>query len=295
MVLSVSVTTLFAHGSREAVNSPQEMKNIVEIASSDDRFDTLVAALSAAELVETLQGDGPFTVFAPTDDAFAKLPEGTVDGLLQDIPTLKNILLYHVVPGKVMAADVVKLDSASTASGESVRISTVSRSVMINEAKVVVTDIEASNGVIHVIDAVILPPQKSASLVDVAREDGRFTTLLAALDAAELADTLRGVGPFTVFAPTDDAFSKLPEGTIESLLQDIPTLKNILLYHVVPGKVMASDVVSLSSASAANGQALTVRKRGNGVMLNDANIIITDIEASNGVIHVIDAVVLPPT
>jgi len=293
LVLVLSSTFVFAKGNKESMEAPMELKSIVEIASEDGRFSTLVAALSAAELVDTLQGEGPFTVFAPTDEAFAKLPEGTVEALLGDIPTLSNILLYHVVPGKVMASSVVSLDSADTAAGEKVQIKVMGDKVMVNDAQVVITDIEASNGVIHVIDTVILPPERMASIVDIAVEDGRFTTLVAALDAAGLVDTLQGEGPFTVFAPTDEAFAKLPKGTVEALLNDIPTLSNILLYHVVPGKVMASDVVMLNSATSANGQDLRIAKNGMGVMLNEANVIITDIEAANGVIHVIDAVVLP--
>jgi uncharacterized surface protein with fasciclin (FAS1) repeats len=136
---------------------PEEMKDIVDIAVEDGRFTTLVAALEAADLVATLKGEGPFTVFAPTDDAFNKLPAGTVEGLLEDIPALANILLYHVVSGKVMAADVVKISSADTVSGESLTISVMGDKVMINDAQVIITDIEASNGVIHVIDTVLLP------------------------------------------------------------------------------------------------------------------------------------------
>jgi uncharacterized surface protein with fasciclin (FAS1) repeats len=116
-----------------------------------------VTALTAADLVETLQGDGPFTVFAPTDDAFAALPDGTVEALLKDVPALTDVLLYHVVPGKVMAADVVALDSADTVQGEAVTIAVDGDKVMVNEAQVIITDIQASNGVIHVIDAVLIP------------------------------------------------------------------------------------------------------------------------------------------
>jgi uncharacterized surface protein with fasciclin (FAS1) repeats len=294
LVLVLSSTALFSSGREEPAEAPMELKNIVEIASADGRFNTLVTALGAAELVGTLQGEGPFTVFAPTDEAFAKLPAGTVEALLNDVPTLTNILLYHVVPGKVMASAVVNLDAANTASGERLQIRMMDNKVMVNDAQVVITDIEASNGVIHVVDSVILPPQKMASIVDIANEDGRFKTLLTALDAADLVDTLSDGGPFTVFAPTDDAFAKLPAGTVEALLGDIPTLKSILLYHVVPGKLMASDVVALNSATTVNGQDLMIGIMGDGVMLNEAKVLITDIEASNGVIHVIDAVVLPP-
>lgn len=132
-------------------------KNIVDIAVADGRFNTLVAAVQAAGLVETLKGKGPFTVLAPTDDAFKKLPAGTVEGLLKDIPALKNILLYHVIPAKAMSGDVMKMTSATTVQGKKVSIKVEKGKVKVNEATVIIPDIEASNGVIHVIDTVILP------------------------------------------------------------------------------------------------------------------------------------------
>lgn len=134
------------------------MNNIVEIAVADGRFKTLVAAVTAAGLADTLKSAGPFTVFAPTDDAFAKLPKGTVEALLKDTPKLKDILLYHVVSGKVMAADVVKMSSAKTVEGKSAAIKMEGGKVFVNDAQVIITDIQASNGVIHVLDKVILPP-----------------------------------------------------------------------------------------------------------------------------------------
>jgi transforming growth factor-beta-induced protein len=284
-----------------AAPAAEPMANsIVDIAVEDGRFETLVAALQAADLTETLAGDGPFTVFAPTDDAFALLPEGTVEALLADIPQLTNILLYHVVSGEVFAADVVQLESAETLLGESVVIALDGDAVMLNESQVIITDIEASNGVIHVIDSVLLPPADEMadegmmqSIVDIAVEDGRFTTLVAALQAADLAETLAGDGPFTVFAPTDDAFAMLPEGTVEALLADIPALSNILTYHVVGGQVLAADVVGLSSAETLQGQFLDIAADANGVMIDSSNVVITDILGSNGVIHVIDSVLLP--
>lgn len=132
------------------------MKNIVETAVAADQFKTLVAAVQAAGLVETLQETGPFTVFAPTDDAFAKLPAGTVEGLLKDLPKLKSILTYHVVAGKVLAKDVAGVKSAKTVQGGDLRVG-ADRGVTINNAKVTMADVEASNGVIHVIDTVLLP------------------------------------------------------------------------------------------------------------------------------------------
>ena len=272
---------------------PEPMKKgtIVDIAVADGRFKTLAAALEAAGLVETLQGEGPFTVFAPTDDAFAKLPEGTVEGLLNDIPTLTSILLYHVVEGKVMAADVVGLSEAVTVGGPKVAVKVMDGKVYINDAQVVITDIEADNGVIHVIDTVLLPPK---DIVDTAVADGRFTTLVAAVQAAGLVETLKGVGPFTVFAPTDEAFAKLPAGTVEALLNDIPALTNILLYHVVPGEVKAADVVKLTEAETAGGAKVSIKLMDGKVYINESQVVITDVMASNGVIHVIDGVLLPP-
>ncbi|MCL4270449.1 MAG: fasciclin domain-containing protein [Anaerolineales bacterium] len=280
-----------------------ELADIVDTAVADGRFTTLVAALEAAGLVETLKGEGPFTVFAPTDDAFAALPEGTVESLLlpENKQQLTDILLYHVVSGKVMAADVTGLESATTVLGKDIAIKVDMGNVYINDAQVIITDIETSNGVIHVIDAVILPPSdeeaESNTIVDIAVADGRFTTLVAALQAAELVETLSGEGPFTVFAPTDDAFAALPAGTVEDLLlpENKQALTDILLYHVVSGKVMAADVVGLTSATTVLGKDLTITVTDGKVFLNDnVEVIITDIEASNGVIHVIDAVLLPP-
>ncbi len=274
-----------------------EEQTIVDIAVSDGRFETLVAALGAADLVETLSGEGAFTVFAPTDEAFAKLPEGTVEALLEDIPALTDILLYHVVSGEVVAEDVIALEEAATLLGDNVSIRMEDGNVYINDSMVVITDIMASNGVIHVIDSVLLPPAEEESLgsiVDIAVTDGRFTTLVAALQAAGLAETLAGDGPFTVFAPTDDAFAKLPEGTVESLLEDIPALTDILLYHVVSGEVLAEQVVTLNSVKALNEKFVEIEVMDGMVYLNDAQVVITDIEADNGVIHVIDTVLLPP-
>jgi transforming growth factor-beta-induced protein len=286
---------------------PMATMDIVDTAIANGSFNTLVAAVQAAGLVDTLKGEGPFTVFAPTDEAFAKLPAGTLDQLLANPEELKNILLYHVVPGKVMAADVLTMDGQkvdTALEGKQITIKIDGDKVLLNDsAQVVATDVAATNGVIHVIDSVILPPADEAmaemDIVDTAIADGRFTTLVAAIQAAGLVDTLKGEGPYTVFAPTDDAFAKLPAGTVEALLKDIPQLTNILLYHVVPGKVMAADVVGLNGQSvgtALEGAEIAIKVDGDKVYLNgNVMVIITDIQTSNGVIHVIDTVLLPPS
>jgi len=274
----------------EPTPEPQP-QTIVDIAVADGRFSTLVTALQAASLVDTLKGDGPFTVFAPTDEAFAKLPAGTVEALLADIPALTDILLYHVTNGKALAADVVELSTVDTLNGIPVKVTVMDGKVLLNEAQVVITDIAADNGVIHVIDSVLLPPK---DIVDIAVEDGRFTTLAAALQAAGLVDTLKGEGPFTVFAPTDEAFAKLPEGTVEALLADIPALTEILLYHVAEGRQFSADVVKLDKIPTVQGKSAMISVMDGVAKIDDAQIVITDILAANGVIHVIDSVILPP-
>lgn len=310
---------------------PGPTMDIVETAAAAGNFTTLLAAVEAADLVDALKSEGPLTVFAPTDEAFAALPEGTVEALLQDIDALTAILTYHVVPGAVTAEKVVTLSKAATLNGAEVTI-TVSGSggVMIDNANVIVTDIKATNGIIHVIDAVIVPaaagssrgeaPSAAAawfwnyrmgggwianaivegrlnwltrylSIYTVARLAG-LNTLTTAVEAADLKYTLQRSGPFTVFAPTEDAFGALPAGTIEALLQDPGTLANILLYHVTSGRVYAADVVNLTEATMANGETVSITVDG-GVMVNDANVVAVDIMAKNGVIHVIDKILIP--
>lgn len=272
-------------------------KDIVDTAVGAGSFNTLVAAVKAAGLVDTLKSEGPFTVLAPTDDAFAKLPKGTVETLLkpENLKKLQGILTYHVIPGSAMASDVVKLKSAKTVQGQDVTIKVTDGGVMINGAKVVKTDIKCSNGVIHVIDSVILPPEKKADIVDTAVSAGSFNTLVAAVKAAGLVETLKGDGPFTVFAPTDDAFAKIPAATLKELLkpENKEKLAGILTYHVVSGKVMAADVVKLTSAKTVNGQEVKIKVADGGVMVNGAKVLKTDIECGNGVIHIIDSVIMP--
>lgn len=270
-------------------------KDIVDTAVENGSFNTLAAALQAAGLVDTLKGKGPFTVFAPTDEAFAKLPAGTVDNLLkpENKDLLVKILTYHVIPGKVKAAEVVKASELKTVQGFPVQIRTDGGKVFVDNAQVVLTDVRASNGIIHVIDTVILPPD---DIVDTAVKDGRFKTLVAAVQAAGLVDTLKGEGPFTVFAPTDQAFAKLPAGTLNTLLkpENKQQLVDILTYHVVPGKLPAAEVVKQFEIKTAQGQPVLVKVDGDKVYINNAQVILTDIRAGNGIIHVIDAVILPP-
>ena len=198
-------------GSGMPATKPEEpacdLGTIVDVAIANGSFNTLVAAVTAAELGGTLSSDGPFTVFAPTDDAFAALPEGTVEGLLEDIPALTSILTYHVVAGKVESTDLVN-GPVTTVNGADVEIN-LDDGVKVNDSNVIIPDVQACNGVIHVIDAVLLPPTPEAApcpsedgtgtIVDVAVGNGSFGTLVAAVTAADLVETLSGDGPFTVF------------------------------------------------------------------------------------------------
>ena len=271
-------------------------RDIVETAVRAGDFKTLVAAVKAAGLVETLKGKGPFTVFAPTDQAFDKLPAGTVKNLLkkENKAKLTAVLTYHVVGGEVMSTSLLSAPaSVRTVNGKDL---SMSYGLQVNGANVTTTDIKCSNGVIHVIDEVLLPPAKGKDIVDTAVGAGQFKTLVAAVKAAGLVPTLKGKGPFTVFAPTDAAFDKLPAGTVKNLLKpkNKTKLQNILTYHVVGGKVMAADVVKLHSADTVYGAKVPVKVKGDRVMVGDASVVKTDIKCSNGVIHVIDSVLMPP-
>jgi len=272
-----------------------QQQTIPEVAVEAGSFGTLVAALQAAGLVDALAGDGPFTVFAPTDDAFAKLPHGTVETLLkpENRERLTAILTYHVVPGRVSAAQAARLTSAGTLNGQRLAIERDHGALRIDDATVISADVGASNGVIHVIDSVLLPNEES--LIEVARDAGSFGTLLAAVDAAGLTHDLMGDGPFTVFAPTDDAFDALPEGTVASLLEpeNRDKLREILTYHVASGRLYGADLLEDGKVKTLAGGSVHVRLANGRLQANDARIAGTDIDAANGVVHVIDAVLIP--
>ncbi|MBN2472131.1 MAG: fasciclin domain-containing protein [Anaerolineae bacterium] len=296
----------------------QDSQDIVDVAVGNGSFTTLVAAVQQAELVDALKAEGPYTVFAPTDDAFAALLEATemsAEDLL-GAENLADILLYHVVAGEFNAESVIELVGdadyvlVDTLAGIPVKVSVDMGNVYINDAMVALPDVAASNGIIHVVDSVIMPPSQSIAEIVVeaasAEEGAEFTVLLAAVLQAELAEALSGEGPFTVFAPTDAAFAAALEAlgiTAEDLLAS-EDLAGILLYHVVSGEeALYSNDVAAALAEAGeegimvetmNGASFTVTADENGIYVDGAQIIMTDIMASNGVIHVIDAVILPP-
>ncbi len=275
-----------------------EAGNVVQTALAYDDFTTLAAALDAADLVDDLQGEGPFTVFAPTDAAFDALLSAlgiSAEDLLAD-EGLADILLFHVLPGKYDAATVVENAPLfmDTLEGSAVSIIVEDGDVFVNGAKVIIADVPSSNGIIHVIEDVILPPD---DIVSIAEEDGNFTTLLAALEAAELKETLEGPGKFTVFAPTDDAFDALLSALDidAATLLGAANLENILLYHVLGDAYYSSDVVTNApfSLETLEGAEVDFTVDDGKAFINGIEIVITDIIGSNGVIHVIEDVLLP--
>ncbi|WP_145194955.1 fasciclin domain-containing protein [Planctomycetes bacterium Poly30] len=285
-----------AKTAKAALASNVAEKTIVETAVENGNFKTLASLLGAAELAGALSGEGPFTVLAPTDAAFAKLPKETVEMVTkpENKALLQEILKYHVVSGKAAAKDVVKAKNVTTLNGQRVDIVVEEGTVMIGGAKVTTTDIMCSNGIIHVIDTVMMPETKN--IVEVASGAGSFGTLIAAAKAAGLVEALTGgAGPITVFAPTDEAFAALPEGTVAELLkpENKERLAAILKYHVVAGRVFADQAAKLDKAPTLNGKDVTIAITRDGAKVGNANIVKTDIQASNGVIHVIDAVILP--
>lgn len=276
--------------------------NLVDTAISAGSFNTLVAALQATGLDSVLADESSqFTVFAPTDAAFNALGQDTVNALLADPDTLKDILLYHVISGtSADAKTAVSLAGTkiTAANGDEFALSLNDGNLYVNLSQVTATDVFASNGVIHVIDTMLAPPAPvmvSGSVVDVAVADGRFNTLVAALQATGLDSVLSDHGGvFTVFAPTDDAFAALGSDTINALLGDLPTLSNILLTHVVSGATV--DSVSAFAATGglvetASGTEVALSIRHGALFVNDSQVIITDIKAENGIIHVIDSLI----
>jgi uncharacterized surface protein with fasciclin (FAS1) repeats len=284
---------------------PPAPVNIVETAKADPQFSILVEAVVAADLATTLSGPGPFTVFAPTNTAFANLLTElgiTKDALLADKPLLTSVLTYHVVSGKVAKADVPLGKPIATVQGDIFKIDAVGSGLVITDGRnrtsnIVATDVAASNGVIHVIDKVLLPPDKTIVETAVASSP-EFSILVEAVTAANLVDTLSSTGPFTVFAPTDAAFGALLTElgiTKAELLANTALLDKVLKYHVVSGRVLKAEVPVATPITTVETETLTVSA---GFVITDqrgrtSNIVATDILTKNGVIHVIDKVILP--
>ncbi|NMP31586.1 adhesin [Thalassotalea sp. M1531] len=313
IILTALVSALFLQGcgsdsnnskSNEVVTPEPEIKTIVDVAVENGSFTTLVAALQATGLDETLDdASATFTVFAPTDTAFELLGQDAIDALLADTATLSDILTYHVIGAAVDSTAAIA--SAGTTvemvNGDLVGLSLSGDSLLVNTSTVTSTDIQTSNGIIHVIDAVLMPPEDkgtpTTNIVDTAVAAGSYTTLVAALQATNLDVVLADESAtFTVFAPTDDAFATLGEETIAALLAAPDLLSNVLLQHVVSGEVNSVTAYTLNGqqAETASGAMvdIAINTDSDTLTIGGVSVVTKDIYASNGVIHVIDAVIV---
>ena len=272
------------------------LNDIPATATGTGIHTSLVAALAQANLVTTLQGTGPFTVFAPTDAAFtaAGIDLSSFDTDAENA-TLVDILTYHVVSGSVASTALTDGLTATALNGDNVTFTVNAAGVQVNDANVVTADVAASNGIIHVIDKVLMPPADLVDIPTVATGTGIHTALVAALTQANLVSTLQGTGPFTVFAPTDAAFTAagIDLSTFDTDAENA-TLVDILTYHVVSGSVASTALTDGLTATALNGDNVTFTVNAAGVQVNDANVVTADVAASNGIIHVIDKVLMPP-
>lgn len=286
----------------EGAQNPQKSQDIIDVAESTGSFSTLLTAVRATGLEATIRSAPALTVFAPTDEAFAKLPEGALEALLANPEALKNVLLYHVVDGVVPSSIAVTLKEASMLNGGKTAIRFDGANLFVNDSRVIAADVAASNGVIHVIDSVLLPaqsdqespkPEAQSDLISAARAAGQFSTLLKAVEIAGLTETLRDAKDVTLLAPTDAAFAKIPAETLNAILADKAVLTNILLYHVIGSRVPQEQIRTLSEATMLNGKDVCIKSDGEVLLVNDSRVLATDINGGNGIIHVIDAVLIP--
>jgi uncharacterized surface protein with fasciclin (FAS1) repeats len=291
-------------GGDDPAPPPKPEPTLVDVAKADARFSILVEAVVAADLATTLSGAGPFTVFAPTNDAFAALLAElgvTKEQLLANKDLLKTVLTYHVLPARVAKANVPAGKAITTVQGGIFKVDVVGNDLVITDgrnrkAKITATDVAGSNGLIHVIDKVILPANKN--LVETAIATPDLSILVEAVVAADLGATLSGTGPFTVFAPTNAAFAALLTElgvTKAELLANKPLLTKVLTYHVLSGRVLKADVPIGTAVNTVQGESLTVDANFDITDRNGrkARITATDVMTSNGVVHLIDKVILP--
>ena len=272
---------------------PQLPASVFEIIEQSDAHDTLEFAILEAGLDEALSGDGTFTVFAPTDDAFAQINSAYFQTILGNDQLLTSVLTHHVHAEDVLlSTDLFDNQMITTLNNSDLTITQVNDSTFkVDDAMIIITDLEAQNGVVHVIDMVLTPPIPETTVFDLIELSDIHTTLETAINEAGLAETLSGDGPFTVFAPTDEAFNNLPEGTLDNLLDDIPTLTQLLTHHVHGGELLSENISDGLEISTLNNDNLTASNDGTTIMIDGATVITADItQAVNGVIHVINAV-----
>lgn len=282
-------------------NEAQPTQDIVALAQGNSNLTSLVAALTKyPDLVSTLQGSGTFTVFAPTNTAFESLLTAIGQTSIDDIPedVLRDVLEYHVISSAAVLSTQLAAGPATTVGGEAITVSTSAGIRLNGTVSVVTADVRATNGVVHIIDAVLVPPSITpivGTIVAPAYFNKNFTTLIAAVKAAspDVLTTLLSSTKKTLFAPTNAAFTAAGI----TALPDRATLDAVLTYHLLTGEVRASNIANgSSSAATANGKSIYLSKGTAGVFINGTTkVITTDIAGSNGVVHVIDRTLLPPS
>jgi transforming growth factor-beta-induced protein len=329
---TTNISSLSSSSLTSQSNTVQATKNIVQIASSNSNFSTLVTALNKAELVSVFEGSTKFTVLAPTNDAFAKIPAATLNLLLkpENKQSLIKLLKYHVLAGEVNSTQVASLTKATTIEGSDINISILNGEIFINQnSQVLIIDIQATNGIIHAIDDVLLPPDvdltklidptiaSSSSSVSspsslssssqsqilqtinqLAANNPNLSTLVTALTKADLATLFSGSTKFTVLAPTNDAFAKIPASTLNLLLkpENKDSLTKLLKYHVLTGEVKSTQISGLTQAGTVEGSNINIKVINGSIFINIESLVLTaDIQAGNGIIHTIDDVLLPPS
>lgn len=291
-IAALAVAALVGGAATTAVAATPD-QNIVQIASGNPNFTTLVSLVQSAGLGEALSTSSPLTVFAPTNASFDALPRATVARITANPDVLKSVLTYHVAPRRLTADDVVSRRYIRTLQGSTIRVRTNPNGVFLNgAAKVTATDVMATNSVIHVIDHVLIP-RRHRDVVGVLSADPHYSTLVALVQKAGLTEALAS-GNLTIFAPTNAAFAKLPPATLAAVGNDPALLKRVLLYHVIDGSVSARRAVAAKRAVALNGVELMFSRRHHGkVKVNGVNVIQPNIKAVNGVIHTINRVLIP--
>jgi len=302
-VATISVTFVGCKDDDDDGPAPGPDKDIVELARATPVLSTLVTAIETAGLSSTLKGPGPYTVFAPTNAAFDKLPDGVLDDLLANPDILEQILLYHVVSGKVMSDQVATGSVPTLLSGASLDVEVMGSSIMINDlASVIAADQEASNGVVHLIDEVLIPASielPKDNIVEIAQATPELSTLVAVLTKFnDLVTALSSGGTYTVFAPTNDAFDALLAVIGQTSVDDVPesVLRTILEYHVIStSAIMSGDLSDGQTAEAVSGEEISVTINESGVFISGAKVAVPDVEASNGVVHVVEDVMVPPS
>lgn len=282
---------------------PMPTNDIVELAQSNSSLSTLVTAITTADLAAALKGTGPFTVFAPSNEAFAALDEGVLETLLNNPEVLAEVLQYHVVSGKVMSSDLSNGNVQTLLSGKSISVAISGSTVTLNGSATVTTaNVEASNGVVHIINEVLLPEGfelPKDNIVEIASATPSLSILVEALSKfPDLVNALSADGTYTVFAPTNDAFTALLGAIGQSSLNDIPlnVLERILKYHVISSAaLMSTDLTDdqMAATILSADDKITVNINGSIVMINNASVTAANIEASNGIVHVVDAVLVP--